>query len=68
MNYEVKSYKFICERCQKIEFVRDVSAWKPPDNWIPLEVKDGELHLTRYSRFSDLCPNCHKEINETLNK
>ena len=64
MNYEVKTYKFICERCQKIEFVRDVSSWQRPVTWVALEVND--CGLTNYTRFDDLCPDCSSFIKKKV--
>jgi hypothetical protein len=64
MNWEVKTIKFKCDMCDKIEFVRDVSNFRRPDGWGYSKTYD--CGLTHYTRDNDLCPECLRK--EKLNE
>jgi hypothetical protein len=67
VNYELKNYKFICDYCKKVEFVREVYSWERPKGWNSIETHG--WGMTNYSRHEDLCPDCtQKEYDKVGNK
>jgi hypothetical protein len=56
MNYEVKTFKFICSYCKEVEFVRDVPFWERPKDWSQSLITD--CGSTGYTDELDLCPKC----------
>ncbi len=63
MNYEVKTYKFICDICKQIEFVRDVPGFIKPIGW-SLEQDSASYGY----KYNDICAACleKKQIKEVF--
>jgi len=56
MHIKVRTYKFTCDGCKMVEFVRDVPYCERPQGWTQ-EISRGH-GLTGYDRDYDLCAIC----------
>jgi hypothetical protein len=53
MYSEVKTYKFTCDHCNKVAFVRDALRFERPADWHHYE---GNKHY-----IEDLCEECYQK-------
>lgn len=58
MNHEVHTYKFTCDDCGKVEFVRDITFFKRPKDWKLIVEHDDKSYRTYES---DICKVCLKK-------
>ena len=56
MNCEVKTFKFTCDICKEVVFVRDVMFYERPKGWKIIESHD--CGMTGYTRYDDVCLEC----------
>lgn len=61
MNHEVCSFKFTCDGCGEVVFVRDVVSFQRPPGWGLILEHDDKSYRT-YN--SDLCATCLKKHEE----
>lgn len=61
MNHEVKTFKFKCDDCGKVTFVRDVTYFERPKGWDLIV----EYSTDSYRTYeSDICGICLKKRNK----